>query len=103
MIFLAGTGLLGGGARSSVAGVVADFVTHLGLNIDGLLLLAVCLMMGGIFTLMLLMMAKAEGWLDWLPFLRKKASAEAGAANPGKATAGASPPKPAAPAAGQEE
>jgi hypothetical protein len=47
----------------SVAGLASDFITHLLGNIDGLLLFAICLMMAGLFALMLFVMAKEEGWL----------------------------------------
>jgi hypothetical protein len=47
----------------SVAGLASDFLTHLLSNIDGLLLFAVCALMGGLFSLMLVLMAKEEGWL----------------------------------------
>lgn len=66
----------------SIVGFVADFATRLEFNIDGLLLLAVCLMMGGIFAVMLFLMAKDYGWLEPLRFLRKKSAAGAPAGNP---------------------
>ncbi len=66
----------------AVAGLVAGFATRLEFNIDGLLLIAVCLMMGGIFSLMLFLIAKEYGWLDHVPFLRKKRAVEATAGNP---------------------
>jgi len=47
----------------SLAGLASDFITHLLGNIDGLLLFAICLMMVGLFALMLLMIFKEEGWL----------------------------------------
>ncbi len=47
----------------SIAGIVANFVTRIELNIDGILLLLVCLVMGGLFFLMLLVLAREEGWL----------------------------------------
>jgi hypothetical protein len=47
----------------SLAGAIADFVTHIALNIDGLLLLATCLMMGGLFSLMLFLIARDHGWI----------------------------------------
>ncbi len=64
----------------SVAGLASDFLTHLLSNIDGLLLFAVCALMGGLFSLMLFLMAREEGWL---PGAHKKA-----AANPGPKKAG---------------
>ncbi len=62
----------------AAAGLVCTFATGLEFNIDGLLLLMVCLMIGGLFTLMLLLMAKEMGWLT-----SRKKSAEA-SANPAK-------------------
>ena len=47
----------------SVAGAVFDFTSHLGLDMDGILLLLTCLTMGGLFALMLLLIAKEQGWL----------------------------------------
>lgn len=47
----------------SVSGVVADFVTGIALNIDGLLLLGVSLMMAAIFAGIVLMLFKQWGWL----------------------------------------
>lgn len=56
----------------SVAGLASAFITGLVTSVDGLLLLMICLMMGGLFTLMLLLTAKDEGWL---PGFGKKGSA----------------------------
>ncbi len=64
----------------SALGIFSDFATRLAFDIDGLLLLAVCLMMGGIFTLMLLLIAKDAGWVK---FPRKKAEAAGNKPNPG--------------------
>jgi len=81
----------------AVLGLFFDFSSLMEFhpNIDGLLLLAVCLMMGGIFALMLFSLAKEEGWLAHLPVFRKKAAAPAqsqpanpapaASANPGRA------------------
>jgi len=44
-------------------GLASDFITHLLDSMDGLLLLMICLLMGGVFTLMLLMYANEAGWL----------------------------------------
>jgi hypothetical protein len=52
------------------------------IQLDGLLLIMVCLMMGGIFSLMLLRMAREYGWLP-----RWRSAVEAPAANPGNAAA----------------
>ncbi len=59
----------------SVAGIVAAFVTHIELNIDGILLVAIGLVMGGLFTLMLFQIAREHGWL---PTRRKKETPAAG-------------------------
>jgi hypothetical protein len=56
----------------AVLGLASDFVTHLLSSMDGLLLFMICLMMGGIFTLMLLMYANDAGWLP----KRRRKSAE---------------------------
>jgi hypothetical protein len=58
----------------ALLGLVFDFTTLMEFHpsIDGLLLLSVCLMLGGIFSLMLFSLAKAEGWLDRLPLVGKK-------------------------------
>lgn len=47
----------------SLAGLASDFITHLLGNIDGLLLFAICVMIAGLFALMLFQMAKEEGWI----------------------------------------
>lgn len=47
----------------SVAGVVAAFVARIALDIDGILLIGTCLLMGGLFALMLLLIAREQGWL----------------------------------------
>ena len=47
----------------SLAGLAAAFLTRLVTNIDGLLLIVICLMMGGLFSLMLFGIAKDAGWL----------------------------------------
>ncbi len=77
----------------SVAGLVWAFATDLAFSMDGLLLILICLSMGGIFALMLLWIAKDAGWLDRLGFLRKKRATEAPANDP--------PKPPSAGAAGQ--
>ena len=50
------------------------------IQLDGLLLVMICLMMGGVFSLMLLRMALEYGWLP-----RRRSAVEAPAANPVKA------------------
>jgi len=72
----------------SLAGLAAAFATRLELDIDGLLLIAVCLMMGGIFSLMLFLIAKEYGWLDHMPFLGRKRAAKAAAGNPSDSATG---------------
>jgi hypothetical protein len=62
----------------SLAGLAAAFVTRLVTNIDGLLLIMICLMMGGLFSLMLLGVAKDAGWL---PSRKKKEVAPPARAN----------------------
>ena len=66
----------------AVAGLVWTFLTGLEFDIDGLLLLLVCLLMGGLFSLMLLMIAKEAGWLARLPIPRRKAAVQAVTGNP---------------------
>lgn len=65
----------------AVAGFVAAFLTRLVTSVDGLLLLMICLMMGGLFSLMLLLTARDEGWL---PARHKKSESPAGPAKTGK-------------------
>ncbi len=73
----------------SVAGAVVDFTSHLGLDMDGILLLLACLAMGGLFALMLLLIAKEQGWL---PSRKKQPAANpANPASPGAAKAPAKP------------
>ncbi|HEV3219388.1 MAG TPA: hypothetical protein VGZ48_06425 [Candidatus Acidoferrales bacterium] len=47
----------------SVAGLAATFYTGILKNIDGLLLISICLMMALVFTAMLLAFARAQGWV----------------------------------------
>jgi hypothetical protein len=47
----------------SAAGVAATFFTGILKNIDGLLLVSVCLMMALVFTAMLVAFARAQGWI----------------------------------------
>ena len=58
----------------SAAGLASVVITHLDLSLDGLLLIMTCLMMGGLFLLMLALIAKEQGWL---PTRHKKESPEA--------------------------
>jgi len=71
----------------SVFGLASDFITHLLGSLDGLLLLMISLMMVLIFGLILLSIAKDEGWLGH----KDTAAADSSAAKPA--------PKPAAAAA----
>ncbi len=87
----------------SLLGLVGDFLTGLigaHITMDGLLLAMICLLMGGLFTLMLVLIARDAGWLDWLPALRKKATSEAPVASPTKPAASAPAAQPANPSAG---
>ncbi len=63
----------------SLLGLFSDFVTRLFDSLDGLLLLAVCLMMAGVFSVMIFLYLKDAGWLPH----RSRASGE-GAAGQGK-------------------
>jgi hypothetical protein len=47
----------------SLIGVAADFMYDLKLDMDGLLLISVCLMMALVSAAMLFFLAKAQGWL----------------------------------------
>jgi hypothetical protein len=47
----------------SILGVVGGLSTRLVGSLDGLLMLAVCLMMALIFSLLLIVLAKEQGWL----------------------------------------
>jgi hypothetical protein len=63
----------------SVVGAVSAFVTDLQRDIDGLLLILVCALMGGLFSIMLFLLAKNHGWLPHLSRsrLRKPVAVEA--------------------------
>jgi hypothetical protein len=47
----------------SVAGLASDFMSRLLSSVDGLLLLMICLLMAGLFSVMLLVLAKEAGLL----------------------------------------
>jgi hypothetical protein len=64
----------------SVAGLASDLVTRLLGSIDGLLLAMVCLLIAGLFLLMLLVLASEAGFLP----SRKHADNSAGKAGAGK-------------------
>ena len=53
----------------SIVGAVSAFATGLRRDIDGLLLILVCVLIGSVFSTMLFVLAKQEGWLAhlWLP------------------------------------
>jgi predicted lipid-binding transport protein (Tim44 family) len=61
----------------AVLGLASAFITGIVFSLDGLLLLMVCLMMAGIFALMLFMIAKEQGWI---PALGKKGAKAASTA-----------------------
>jgi hypothetical protein len=63
----------------SATGIASDFFTRLGLDLDGLLLILTSLLMGLLFLVALLSIAKDEGWV---PQRHKKETAAAPAAKP---------------------
>jgi hypothetical protein len=71
----------------SAAGLASDFLTGLGLDLDGLLLILVSLLMGLLFLIALFMIAKEQGWI---PQRHKQAAA---APAPKPAAPRAAPPK----------
>jgi hypothetical protein len=72
----------------SASGLASDFLTRLGLDLDGLLLILSSLLMGLLFLIMLFVIAKEQGWIPE----RHKKAAEAPAPKPPAARAAA--PKP---------
>jgi hypothetical protein len=64
----------------SGAGIVSDFITRLGLDLDGLLLILCSLLMGLLFLTMLFVIAKEQGWIPARH--KKEAAAAAPAAKP---------------------
>ena len=66
----------------SVAGLASDFVTRLVSSVDGLLLLMICLMMAGIFSLMVFVLAKEAGWLPSRPRVAAAATSAAVSTRP---------------------
>jgi hypothetical protein len=68
----------------SFAGLASDFVTRLIGSIDGLLLLAICLMMFGLFAGMLFAMGKEEGWIPSRRHAADAPSAKPGPKQPGE-------------------
>jgi len=73
----------------SAAGLASDFLTHLDLDLDGLLLILCSLLMGLLFLIMLVVIAKEQGWI---PQRYKKESAATLAPKP--AAPRATPAKP---------
>jgi hypothetical protein len=64
----------------SAAGVASDFFTRLGLDLDGLLLILASLLMGLLFLIALVSIAKDEGWIPQRH--KKETAAAAPAAKP---------------------
>src|ERR1700679_1863403 len=92
----------------SLAGIVWDITSGLLTSgLDGIMLIMICLMIGGVFSLEILMVADDAGWTK-LPSLipppapaKPKPAAPAAAAKPATAAPAAAPaPKPAAAAPG---
>jgi hypothetical protein len=73
----------------SAAGLASDFLTRLGLDLDGLLLILCSLLMGLLFLMMLFVIAKDQGWI---PQRHKTEAAAASAPKPAVPRAAA--PKP---------
>src|SRR5271156_3764109 len=72
-------------AALALIGIVWEITSGLLTSgIDGIMLLAICLMMGGIFSLMILVMVYQAGVL---PFLRAKPAAQAAPKSPAAAPA----------------
>jgi hypothetical protein len=63
----------------SASGLASDFLTRLGLDLDGLLLILCSLLMGLLFLIMLFVIAKDQGWI---PQRHKAESAPAPAPKP---------------------
>ena len=74
----------------SAAGLASDFLTRLGLDLDGLLLILCSLLMGLLFVVMLLSIARDQGWIPE----RHKKEAAAPPASPKPAAPRAAPAKP---------
>lgn len=76
----------------SAGGIVWALATEMlypHIQMDGLLLVMVCLLMGGIFSLMLLLLAKEQGWLPRKssePAFQTQAQASAQLANSSRAS-----------------
>jgi hypothetical protein len=63
----------------SAIGLASDFITRLGLDLDGLLLILASLLMGLLFLITLVTIAREQGWI---PQRHKKESAPAPAPKP---------------------
>jgi len=63
----------------SAIGLASDFITRLGLDLDGLLLILASLLMGLLFLITLVTIAREQGWI---PQRHKKESAPAPALKP---------------------
>jgi hypothetical protein len=64
----------------SALGLASDFITRLGLDLDGLLLILSSLLMGLLFLIALVMIAREQGWIP--QHQKKKEAAAAPAARP---------------------
>ena len=64
----------------SLGGLVWVFVGGMGLSLDAIFLVLVCLMMGGLFSLMMLLQLKSAGLLPPLKWPRREKSSAAEAA-----------------------
>ena len=73
----------------SAAGLASDFLTRLGLDLDGLLLILTSLLMGLLFLIMLFVIAKEQGWIP--ARAKKAAEPKPAAANPAAPRATAAP------------
>jgi len=78
----------------SVVGLIWAIALGFPITLDRILLLLVCLLMGGVFSLQVFLLARRAGWLEMVRFSRRKAVAEATAAAPASATE--NPDKPSA-------
>jgi hypothetical protein len=78
----------------SVTGLASDILTRLDLDLDGLLLIVVSLLMAGLFSLMLFMIVKDQGWLPARNKKESAAAAPAAKASPAPAAARPAPAKP---------
>jgi hypothetical protein len=64
----------------SALGLASDFMTRLGLDLDGLLLILCSLLMGLLFLIALVMIAREQGWIPQRH--KKEAASAAPAAKP---------------------